>query len=144
MTTDRIELRGLQVRARCGVLPEERTRDQPLEVDLDLEVDLATAGASDALADTVDYGAVCDAVEGVCASVAPQLLEHLAELIASAVLEVGAGAGTPLESVTVGVRKLRPPVPQMLATSGVRITRPRRGDAAGRVTAPDGAAEARR
>ena len=37
-------------------------------------------------------------------------------------------AGTPNRpdrSVTVAVRKLRPPVPQVLATSGVRVTRGR-------------------
>ena len=59
---DRIELRGLRVTARVGVLPIEREQAQPLEVDLDVVVDLAAAGASDDLADTVHYGAVCDAV----------------------------------------------------------------------------------
>jgi dihydroneopterin aldolase len=56
---DRIELRGLRVVGRVGVLDLERSQDQPLEVDLELAVYLATAGASDDLADTVDYGAVC-------------------------------------------------------------------------------------
>ena len=50
----------------------------------------------------------------------PQLLEHLAQNIADAVL-----ADPRALSVTVSVRKLRPPVPQALATSGVTIIRGR-------------------
>ncbi len=51
---DRIELRGLRVSAFCGVLPEEKARRQPFEVDLDVHADLSTASASDDLADTID------------------------------------------------------------------------------------------
>ena len=118
---DRIELRGLRVSAVCGVLPEERTRTQPLEIDLDLWADLAPAGASDELGDTIDYGEVCSAVEGVCLSGSPQLLEHLAEQIAAVLL----GLDERVTRVSVAVRKLRPPVPQQLATSGVRLVRGR-------------------
>lgn len=117
--TDRIELRGLQIVGICGALPEERDRPQPLEIDLDVEADLGPAGGSDELADTIDYGALCDAVEHVVANGAPQLLEHLAQRIADAVLAVDDRA----TAVTVAVRKLRPPVPHALASSGVRIRR---------------------
>jgi dihydroneopterin aldolase len=115
---DRVELRGLRLSGICGVLPEEQARAQPLEVDLDLVLSLAEAGASDDLADTVDYGVVCELVERVVAEGRPQLLEHLAERLAAEVLAMGG-----IDEVVVGVRKLRPPVPQQLATSGVRITR---------------------
>ena len=120
--TDRIELRGLRFAGICGVLPEERERRQPLEVDLDLVVDLTEAGRTDDLHATVDYGQVCADVEQVVLDLQPELLERLAQGIADAVL-----AHDGVEEVTVGVRKLRPPVPQQLATSGVRITR-RAGD----------------
>jgi 7,8-dihydroneopterin aldolase/epimerase/oxygenase len=116
--TDRIELRGLRVLGICGALPEEKNRPQPLEVDLDLEVDLAPAGQTDALADTVDYGALARAAARVATTERFTLLERLAQRIAD---EVGADAR--VESVTVAVRKLRPPVPVDLATAGVRITR---------------------
>lgn len=119
---DRIELRGLRLTAVVGVLPEERDRAQPLEVDLDLVADLSAAGASDDLADTVDYGAVCDEVAQVCASARPLLLERLAEEVAAAVL---ARDGR-ICSVEVAIRKLRPPVPHALASSGVRVVRARR------------------
>jgi len=118
---DRIELRGLRVLGRCGVLPIEQEQDQPLEIDLDLAVDLGPAGASDDLADTVDYGAVCAAVELAVAMAPAALLERLAERLAAAVLVTDGR----ISDVEVAVRKLRPPVPQQLDTSGVRIRRQR-------------------
>ncbi|HET7488623.1 MAG TPA: dihydroneopterin aldolase [Acidimicrobiales bacterium] len=118
---DAVELRGLRVVGRHGLLPHERDRDQPFEVDLDLHLDLAPAGASDALADTVDYGAVVAATARVVAGPRVDLLETLAQRIADAVL-----ADARVEAVTVAVRKLRPPVPADLATAGVRISRRRR------------------
>ena len=119
--TDRIELRGHRVVGICGALPEERVRAQPLEVDLDVEADLSIAGASDVLADTIDYGALCDAVDSVITAGTPQLLEHLAQQLATAVLAVDPR----ITATTVAVRKLRPPVPHALDTSGVRIRRSR-------------------
>ena len=118
--TDRIELRGLRVLAVCGALPEERERPQPFEVDVDIDVDLGPAGGSDALADTVDYGGLARAAARVAAEGRFTLMERLAERIAEE-----AGADARVESVTVAVRKLRPPVPVDLASAGVRITRRR-------------------
>ena len=69
-----VELRGLVVPALIGVLPEELDRRQPLEVDLDVHVDIGAAAVSDELTDAVDYGAVCaavDAVRAVCAGEGP-------------------------------------------------------------------------
>lgn len=118
---DVIELRGLQLVAICGALPEERERAQPLEIDLDVEADLEPSGRSDALADTIDYGALCDEVARVVLGGTPQLLEHLAAQIADGVL----GIDHRITAVTVSLRKLRPPVPHHLTTSGVRIRRMR-------------------
>ena len=119
---DHIELRGLRLVGVVGVLPEERTRAQPLELDVDLAVDISSAGASDALDDTVDYGAVCDTLSEVVAGLRPELLERLAVVAAEAVLALDPR----IESVELAVRKLRPPVPHAQARSGVRVTRSRR------------------
>jgi dihydroneopterin aldolase len=118
---DVIELRGLRLSAIVGVLPEERDRPQPLELDLDVVVDLRAAGASDELDDTVDYGALCDLVEALTLGDQPLLLERLAERLAAALL----AADQRISAVELAVRKLRPPVSQDLATSGVRIRRTR-------------------
>lgn len=118
---DRIELRGLRALARVGLLDAEKTHDQPLEIDLDLHVDLGPSGTSDDLTDTVDYGAVCDRVAATVAAGHVDLLEHLATRVADAVL----GLDARIEAVELAVRKLRPPVPHDLATAGVRIVRSR-------------------
>ncbi|MGH9055369.1 MAG: dihydroneopterin aldolase [Acidimicrobiales bacterium] len=115
--SDRVELRGLCVLGVHGVLPEERSRAQPFEVDLDLEMDLEPAGRSDSLGDTVDYSAVASAVISVITGPHADLLEHLAERIAATVLV------PPVSAVTVSVRKLRPPVPAEMASAGVTIRR---------------------
>lgn len=115
-----IELRGLRAAGFCGALPEEQVRAQPLEVDLDVEADLRAACASDELADTVDYGALAAEVERVVTTERFTLLERLAERITEVVLD-----DERVHAVTVWVRKLRPPVPQQLATSGVRVRRQR-------------------
>lgn len=120
MSRDRIELRGLRVLGICGVLEEERQRPQPLELDLDLDTDLALAARTDDLTDTVDYGAVCSAVERVVSTGRFTLLERLAEAVADVAL-----ADDRVEAVEVAVRKLRPPVAQHLTSTGVRITRRR-------------------
>lgn len=122
---DRIELRGLRLLGVHGALPEEQSRSQPFEVDIDLEADLAEAGRSDAVEDTVDYGALAQAVARVVSVERFFLLERMAERIAEVAL-----ADQRAESVTVTVRKLRPPVPVDLATAGVRITRHRPPEAA--------------
>jgi dihydroneopterin aldolase / 2-amino-4-hydroxy-6-hydroxymethyldihydropteridine diphosphokinase len=116
---DRIELRGLRVLGVHGALPEEQDRAQPFEIDLDVEADLAGAGASDDLSDTVDYGAITAVAAAVVGGERFRLLERLAERIASEV----AGVDSRIRSVTVSVRKLRPPLPVDLASAGVRVTR---------------------
>jgi dihydroneopterin aldolase len=120
-TDDVIELRGLRAAGIVGVLPHERTQAQPLDVDLDIVVDLAAAGASDDLRDTVDYGRLCALAEDVVTTTKFALLEALAERIAITLLDTDER----ICQVTVSVRKLRPPVAQHLETSGVRLTRAR-------------------
>jgi dihydroneopterin aldolase len=118
---DCVQLRGVRAVGTHGVLPEERLRAQPFEVDLDIETDLRPAGLSDNLADTIDYGALSEAVASLIGGAHADLLEHLAERIAAKVLDLG---GPGALSVTVTLRKLRPPVPVDMASAAVRITRP--------------------
>jgi len=115
---DRILVRGLREMGVHGVLPEEKERAQPFEVDLELCVDLARAGESDDLGDTVDYGAICEAVGRVISSERYELIERLAERIAEVCRTDRRVLG-----VVVEVRKLRPPVRAVLGHVGVRIER---------------------
>ncbi len=118
---DAIELRGIRVLGTHGVLPEERTRAQPFEVDVDLETDLSEAGIRDALESTVDYGEALRIVRAAFGPPSAQLLEHLAGRMASSLL----AAFPTVSAVVVAVRKLRPPVPADVESAGVRIRRQR-------------------
>ena len=118
--TDVVEIRGLRVMGTHGVLEEERQRAQPFEVDIDVETDLAAAGRSDDLADTIDYGWVSVQAAAVVSGKHAELIERVAQDIADAVL-----VDNRISAVTVVVRKLRPPVPLDVATTAVRITRRR-------------------
>ena len=115
---DRILVPGLRALGVHGVLPEERERPQPFEVSIELHVDLTRAGASDDLADTVDYGAVCDSVVAVVTNESYALLERLATRIAEV-----CRTDERVTGVVVEVRKLRPPVNAEVEHVAVRIER---------------------
>lgn len=118
MTTDRIRITGLEVLGHHGVLPHEKERAQPFQVDLELEAALNEAARSDDVSDTIDYGAVVEMVVAVVEGTSYSLLEALAEAIA---LEVLSGSGA--EAVTVEVRKVRPPLEAHVSSVGVRLRR---------------------
>ncbi len=115
---DRIVIAGIRELGVHGVLPEEQVRPQPFVVDLELLVDLSTAGESDELDDTVDYSAVCEAVSRVVSSEQYRLLERLAQRIADV-----CKADPRVHGVVVEVRKIHPPVRAMLDHVGVRVER---------------------
>lgn len=83
---DRISLRGLRVRGHHGVFDFERQAGQEFVVDLELAVDLAPAARTDDVADTVHYGELAERIAAVVAGEPVNLIETLAERIASTVL----------------------------------------------------------
>ena len=115
---DRILVPGIRAMGVHGVLPEEKVRAQPFEVNLELSVDLSAAGESDDLNDTVSYADVIDSVERVITHERFELLERLAQRIA-----VVCRADERVTEVVVEVRKLRPPVPTDVDYVAVRIVR---------------------
>lgn len=119
MTEDRVELRDIRCVGVHGVLPFERTRAQPFSVDVDAWIDMAAAGSSDELADTVDYGALTTAVVDTVGSTSFRLIEALAGEIAARL----GGFDPRLERVAVTVRKVRPPIEADIGSVGVRVVR---------------------
>ena len=115
---DTIHINGLRAIGRHGVLPEEQRRGQPFQVDLALTIDLASAAASDDLADTVDYGTLAEAIVRTIELESFQLLEKLADRIAKLARVDGR-----VSAVEVTVRKLRPPVPLDVDSVGVTVRR---------------------
>ncbi|MEO5680121.1 MAG: dihydroneopterin aldolase [Acidimicrobiales bacterium] len=113
-----IEILGIGAMGRHGVLAEEQARAQPFEVDLRLDVDLGAAAASDRLEDTVDYALLTEAVARTVELESYQLLERLADRIAGVCVSLPG-----VRSVEVSVRKLRPPIPVLVASVGVTLQR---------------------
>jgi 7,8-dihydroneopterin aldolase/epimerase/oxygenase len=117
--TDLIRIRGLTLKTRIGVGEEERASPQTVVIDADLFTDTSKAGASDDLADTVDYGAVVEAIADLVQSGEKLLMERLAEEIAQMLLKT-AGVGR----VAVEVKKADPPIDADVEAVAVRIERP--------------------
>lgn len=83
-------------------------------------VDLHDAGANDELSATADYGDVASRVANLTRESNDLLLERLAGRIADEVLTIDR-----VEGVEVTVTKLRPPIPETLDSTAVRILRHR-------------------
>ncbi len=95
-----LELHGLEIFGRHGVLDEERLEGQVFLFDVELEVD---EPASDRVEDAVDYRLVADRVREVSDAGPFDLIETLAVAVADALV------GTfPAERAKVRVRKPRP------------------------------------
>lgn len=120
MARDHIYVNGLRLMALVGVLPHEREALQPVQIDVDLEVDLSEAGITDNLDDTANYGAIAQAIADVVKNSSDVLLERLAARIADRVLHFDH-----VEVANVTLTKLRPPIPEDLVSSAVRIVRSR-------------------
>jgi dihydroneopterin aldolase len=118
---DAILLEGIQVPAALGVTAPERAMRRPVLLDLEVGVDLARAGRSDRIRDTVHYARIYDVAADVASSQEHKLVESLGERIAEAVL-----AKFDTDWITVTVRKVKP-ISGVLDTCGIRITRRREG-----------------
>jgi dihydroneopterin aldolase len=118
MTADRILLTGLTVRGRHGVFDFERRDGQDFVVDVELELDLAAAAASDELVDTVHYGELAEALAAVVGGEPVNLLETLADRLAAACL-----ADHRVSAATVTVHKPQAPIPLSFADVAVSIRR---------------------
>ncbi len=118
--TDRISLTGLTVRGNHGVLDFERADGQDFVIDVELELDTRTAAASDALADTVHYGELAEALAAVVAGEPVNLLETLAEQLGRVCL-----ADARVQAATVTVHKPQAPIALSFGDVAVTIRRQR-------------------
>jgi 7,8-dihydroneopterin aldolase/epimerase/oxygenase len=118
--TDRIELRGLRIRGHHGVFDHERADGQEFVIDVALDVDTSAAARSDDLVDTVDYGALARTIAGIVGGEPLNLIETLAQRIASACLQ-----DPRVHAVQVGVHKPQAPIPLPFDDVVVTIERTR-------------------
>jgi dihydroneopterin aldolase len=119
---DRVTLSSMRYEGRLGATEEERSLPQLVEVDLEVEADLAAACESDALEDTVDYGPLVELTGRTVEGGSYRLLEGLAGAIARQALL----ASPRISAVTVRVRKLAVPLDADMDHAQVEIRRERR------------------
>ncbi|MBW4693518.1 MAG: dihydroneopterin aldolase [Lyngbya sp. HA4199-MV5] len=123
---DRIQLNGIRCYGYTGALPEEQVLGQWFEVDLTLWLDLAVAGQSDRLSDTLDYRSIIASVQTLVKTSKFTLLERLATAIADAVLYPTASLmSVPVEQVQVRLCKPAAPIPDFSGAIIIDITRSR-------------------
>jgi FolB domain-containing protein len=84
--TDRISIKDLLVRCILGESAEERREKQDVLITVILFADLAKAGRSDRLQDSVDYRAVKKEIVAAAESSQYHLVEALAERVAEVCL----------------------------------------------------------
>ncbi|MBE0428449.1 MAG: dihydroneopterin aldolase [Thermoleophilia bacterium] len=117
----RITIKGLEVFAHHGVLPEEREQGQRFLFDIGISLKRSAASESDKLEDTVDYAAVCDVAVETATGESCRLLEKLAAMVADAILE----SFPAIDRVKVRVAKPEPPIAHTLGEVAVMVKRTR-------------------
>ncbi|MFL1377249.1 MULTISPECIES: dihydroneopterin aldolase [unclassified Nocardiopsis] len=116
--TDRIALRGLRARGYHGVYDFERREGQDFVVDAVLHLDLAPAAASDDVADTVHYGMLADRLVAIVTGDPVDLIETLADRLASECL-----ADLRVRGVELTVHKPSAPIEHEFADVSVTVVR---------------------
>lgn len=118
--TDRIDLKGIEVYAKHGVLESEQTHAQIFRVDVTAYLDLSYSGESDDLADTVDYGELAVEVREAVGSESHALIERVASSVADVVL-----AHKAVKRTVVTIHKPDAPVEVVVGDVSVTVDRSR-------------------
>ncbi len=121
MANDKIELSGMVFYGFHGVGPEEQSLGQRFIVDLEVHRDLTKPGASDDVRDTINYSSLYKLTRAIVEGPSRNLLENVAETIASGILES-------FEADAVRVKVKKPEVPMkgsILDYAAVEILRER-------------------
>jgi len=119
--TDAIFITGLTIHAHHGVMRHEKKVGQQFVIDLELAIDLAPAGASDKLVDTVSYSSIVETASRAFTAKSFRLVEAAAQAIADEVL----AAFPRVASLRVTVHKPHAPIAAIFNDVGVTILRTR-------------------
>ncbi|MDS4013891.1 MAG: dihydroneopterin aldolase [Candidatus Accumulibacter sp.] len=84
---DIIFIEDFRASTLIGIYPRERALAQTVEISLQIGTSTASAGASDELGDTIDYASVVERLVAELAARQFNLLERLAEYVATLLLE---------------------------------------------------------
>jgi dihydroneopterin aldolase len=119
-TPDRLHLQGLELECIVGVRPPERKRAQRIRLDVTLGLDLAGAGRSGRISQTIDYARVAEEIQTLLRFRAYRLIEMATEELSAMLF----AAHPALEELEIRLEK-----PEALrgraAAGGVTSTRTR-------------------
>ena len=132
--SDELSILGVECFAHHGVFEHERREGQVFRIDLVLGLDTTQAAASDALADTVDYGTLVGDVVAAVERDPVDLIETLVQRVADVVL-----LDRRVEWTRVTVHKPNAPIQAKFDDVRLTITRHRSagaGDPTGKAAGP--------
>ena len=115
---DIIFLEQVKVQTKLGVPAWERMLPQTIILDIEIDYDLSNACKSDAIADTIDYGAVVGRIRDTLNIHSFQLVEALAEHVCQLIL-------TEFGALSVKIKVAKPGILPGLKALGVVIERSR-------------------
>ena len=113
---DTIFISELKVKTKLGVPAWERILAQTIILDIEIGYDLTKAGKSDAIADTIDYGAVVARIHDTLKEHSFQLVEALAGHVCQLILKE-------FKAESVKVKVAKPAILPGLKALGVVIER---------------------
>ena len=103
---ERIDIKGVKVKACHGVLEKEKVNPQDFIIDISFDYDAYAAARTDDLTNAVNYSQVCKTAYEITANNSFNLIEKLAYEIAFAIMERFAA----IRSLSVTVHKPQAPV----------------------------------
>lgn len=112
-------MKKLQFYGYHGLFPEENKLGQRFTVDIELHVELKKAGVRDKMEDSIHYGQAFDVIQTIVEGKAKNLVEAVAEEIASKLL----AEFDLLQACLVKVIKPDPPIPGHYESVAVEIFR---------------------
>ena len=122
MAEDKMILKGMRFYGRHGCLPAELELGQWFEVDLELTMDLTSAGESDRLLDTINYAEVYEQVKRLVEGPSFALIEAIADRILRICL-----AYTRVDKAKVLLKKPQAPLGGPFEYAAVEMERRRDG-----------------
>lgn len=113
---DVVFIQGLSINTLIGVYDWERAIKQLLVIDAEMVCDMSRAIADDDVAHVINYKTVCEDIEEICHRAKAELLETLADKIATHIL-----TKYPCRQITLTIHK--PNAIKQAQSVGVKIVR---------------------
>lgn len=114
---EQILVQGLQVFGYHGVYEQEKEEGQTFLVNCVMDTSFASAIHSDDVVETVDYGTVCLFIKKYFEEKAYDLLEKVADELATSIMYAFPG----IEKIQIQITKPNAPIPMEFESVGVRV-----------------------